>query len=67
MPTVLRLSRYRFHFYSNEGNEPAHIHVDTPEGECKFWLGPVELAKWLPPQSASKVEKYLLIYTMGEL
>lgn len=45
MPTVLRLGRYRFHFYSNEGNEPAHIHVDAPEGECKFWLNPVELAK----------------------
>ena len=30
----------RFHFYSDEGHEPAHIHVRTPEGECKFWLEP---------------------------
>lgn len=38
MPTVLRIGPFRFHFYSDEGNEPAHIHIRTPEGECKFWL-----------------------------
>ena len=45
MPTVLRLLNWRFHFYSDEGSEPAHIHVDTGEGECKFWLAPVRLAR----------------------
>ena len=40
MPTVLRIGRYRFHFYSDERNEPPHIHVRTPERECKFWLEP---------------------------
>ncbi|MBY0579177.1 MAG: DUF4160 domain-containing protein [Burkholderiales bacterium] len=45
MPTVLRLSGWRFHFYSDEGTEPAHIHVDTGNGECKFWLAPVRLAR----------------------
>jgi len=44
MPTVLRIGEYRFHFYSDEGCEPAHIHVRTPSGECKFWLEPVKLA-----------------------
>ncbi|MBI5463648.1 MAG: DUF4160 domain-containing protein [Ignavibacteriales bacterium] len=29
MPTVLRLGPFRFHFYSNEMNEPAHIHVSS--------------------------------------
>lgn len=38
MPTVLRLLNWRFHFYSDEGSEQAHIHVDTGDGECKFWL-----------------------------
>jgi hypothetical protein len=29
-----------------EGQEPAHIHVRTPDGECKFWLEPtVRLAR----------------------
>jgi hypothetical protein len=44
MPTVMRIGSFRFHFYSDEGSEPAHIHVRTPEGECKFWLEPVLLA-----------------------
>ena len=43
MPTVLRIGSFRFHFYSDEGNEPPHIHVRTAEGECKFWLVPVIL------------------------
>ncbi len=45
MPTVLRVRRFRFHFYSDEGTEPPHIHVRAPEGEGKFWLNPIELAK----------------------
>lgn len=44
MPTVLRIGSFRFHFYSDEGFEPAHIHVRTPDGECKFWLDPITLA-----------------------
>ena len=44
MPTVLRVGPYRFHFYSDESHEPAHIHVRSPDGECKFWLEPIGLA-----------------------
>ena len=38
MPTVLFLWGWRFHFYSNEGNEPIHIHVQKGDGDCKYWL-----------------------------
>ncbi|WP_417911970.1 DUF4160 domain-containing protein [Candidatus Electronema sp. TJ] len=44
MPTVLRIGRFRFHFYSDEGNDPTHIHVRYAGTECKFWLVPVGLA-----------------------
>jgi hypothetical protein len=44
MPTVLRVGRFRFFFFSNEGQEPAHIHVKSGSDEAKFWLEPVELA-----------------------
>jgi hypothetical protein len=44
MPTVLRIGPYRFFFYSNEGQEPAHIHISAGGDEAKFWLGPVTLA-----------------------
>lgn len=43
MPTIDRFRSYRFFFYSNEGVEPAHIHVESDEKWAKFWLEPVEL------------------------
>lgn len=59
MPTVLRIGAYRFHFYSDEGKEPPHIHVETPEGECKFWLQPIRLArnKGVPALAVRKIER----------
>ncbi|WP_242513355.1 DUF4160 domain-containing protein [Halochromatium salexigens] len=45
MPTVLRIKGLRFHFYSDEGTEPAHIRIRGAEGECKFWLSPISLAR----------------------
>ena len=44
MPTVLRVGRFRFFFFSNEGNEPPHIHVKAAEQEAKYWLDPMQLA-----------------------
>jgi hypothetical protein len=38
MPTVLLIAGWRFFFYSNENNEPIHIHVQKAEKECKFWI-----------------------------
>ena len=38
MPTVLRIGGLRFFFFSNESNEPAHIHVEQAECYAKFWL-----------------------------
>jgi hypothetical protein len=42
MPTVFRAGRFRFFFYSNEGQrrEPLHIHVEQSDTEAKFWLRP---------------------------
>ena len=59
MPTVLRIGQYRFHFYSNEMDEPAHIHISTSDGECKFWLSPILLAKNrdLPPYQLREIER----------
>ena len=38
MPTVLLIHGWRFFFYSNESNEPIHIHAEKGDMECKFWL-----------------------------
>jgi hypothetical protein len=45
MPTVLRWNGYRFYFFSNEGSEPPHIHVDKAGHTAKFWLEEVALAR----------------------
>lgn len=45
MPAILRIGRYRFFFFSNESNEPPHIHVESGDQYGKFWLEPVEMAK----------------------
>jgi hypothetical protein len=41
---VLRVGRFRFTFFSNEGNESPHIHVKAGRDEAKFWLNPISLA-----------------------
>jgi Domain of unknown function (DUF4160) len=43
MPTVFVFNGFRFFFYSNENNEPIHIHVEKADDAAKFWLDPVEL------------------------
>ena len=45
MPTVLIIGKFRFFFFSNEGSEPIHIHVESDEKYAKFWLKPVQLAR----------------------
>lgn len=44
MPTILRIKGYRFFFFSLEGNEPPHIHIEHGDKVAKFWLKPVNLA-----------------------
>ena len=44
MPTVLPVGRYRFYFFSDEGQEPPHIHIKAAEDQAKFWLDPIALA-----------------------
>ena len=45
VPTVLRLRGIRFFFFSNEPNEPIHIHVESHDKYAKFWLEPLQVAK----------------------
>jgi hypothetical protein len=44
MPTVLRWGPYRAFFYSNEGSEPAHIHVRCGDMEAKLRLHDLSVA-----------------------
>jgi hypothetical protein len=44
VPTVLRWGSYRAFFYSNEGTEPAHIHVRAGDKEVKIWIHDLAVA-----------------------
>jgi hypothetical protein len=44
MPTILKVKGCRFFFFSMEGNEPPHIHIEHGDKVAKFWLDPVNLA-----------------------
>jgi hypothetical protein len=44
-PTVFRHGPYRFYFFSRE-EVRMHVHVQSADGEAKFWLEPeIELAR----------------------
>ena len=45
MPTVLREGPYRLFFFSNEGDEPPHVHVRAGGSVAKFWLEAVRLER----------------------
>jgi hypothetical protein len=45
VPTVLIEAGFRFHFFSADGHEPPHIHVDKDGRRAKVWLGDVRVAK----------------------
>ena len=45
MPTIRGLpGPFRLYFYSSDCAEPMHVHARRGDGECKFWLDPLELA-----------------------
>ena len=44
MPNLGRIGPYRFFFYSNEGSELPHVHVESERSTAKLWLTPVSVA-----------------------
>ena len=55
MPTVLLIDGFRFFFYSNESNEPPHVHVTKGDGDGKIWLEPATQLAYL--HSFTKTEE----------
>jgi len=44
VPTALRRGPFRFFFYSNEGHEAPHVHVQRETMIAKVWLAPPRIA-----------------------
>jgi hypothetical protein len=45
VPVIARVGPYRFFFYSNENDEPPHVHVQRERKLAKFWLDEVSLVE----------------------
>lgn len=45
MPTIFRFGPYRFFFFSNEGTEPPHVHVESAGNYAKYWINPVKFER----------------------
>ena len=62
MPTVWRNGPFRFFFYSNEGTEPPHAHVQEGRKLAKFWLNPISLAasKHFQSHELSRLERLIV-------
>ena len=45
VPTSLRIGPYRFFFYANGRDEPAHAHVQRERNTAKFWIDPVRIER----------------------
>ncbi len=46
MPTALEINGYKFKFFSNENDEPAHVHITKGKGNAKIWLEPAVLVEY---------------------
>lgn len=68
MPTILIVNGFRFYFYSNENDEPIHVHIKKAEGNAKFWLEPIEEEYSYGFTSAQKKEiKHILKINQQQL
>jgi hypothetical protein len=61
MPTVLRVGAYRFFFYSSDGREPPHVHVEAADNTAKFWLSPLQVTRsqGFSDRELRKIEKII--------
>jgi len=61
MPKVLYLKGYEFFFYSNEGNEPMHIHIGKAGAIGKIWLEPDVEISFMYGFSSREIKEILII------
>lgn len=63
MPKILFKKGFNFFFYSNENNEPAHIHVSKGTADGKIWLEPTFSIAYLYGFTSSEEKDIIEITT----
>ena len=66
MSAILRIRSYRF-FFSREGLEPPHVHIEEGDRYAKFWLSPVAVAASRGFRSHELTELSRLVKEDGQL
>lgn len=67
MPTLLLVNGLRFFFYSNESQEPIHVHVTKGEANGKIWLEPsVEAAYLIGFNNSDKINILKIVQENSE-
>ncbi|MBI5850311.1 MAG: DUF4160 domain-containing protein [Planctomycetes bacterium] len=59
MRTIRKFGSTRYFFFSNEGDEPPHVHVEDGEALAEFWLQPVAFmsSHKFPNHKLRKIER----------
>jgi hypothetical protein len=63
MPTIFIINGFRFFFYSNENNEPPHVHIVKGSASGKVWLEPSIIIAYLHGFSNAEHKDILKIVT----
>jgi hypothetical protein len=61
MPTILLVNGFRFFFYSADGDEPIHVHVQRGMGDGKIWLQPEIKIEYMVDFKAREEQQILQI------
>ena len=65
MPNVLTEAGFRVFFYSDEGFEPPHVHIEYQGAVSKFWINSVQFAGTMG-MNAAQIKKASLIVKKHE-
>lgn len=62
MPTIFAVNGFRFFFFSNENNEPIHVHVEKADAAAKWWLEPIteEYSYGFSPKDRKEIRKLIV-------
>jgi hypothetical protein len=62
MPTVIVIRGFRFFFFSNENQEPIHIHVEKADAAAKWWIEPIaeEYSYGFSSKDRKEIEKLIV-------
>ncbi|MDQ3683674.1 MAG: DUF4160 domain-containing protein [Bacteroidota bacterium] len=65
---MLRHQGFRFFFYSNENDEPMHVHVEKAEAVGKIWLEPeIKIAYMYDFSTREQAQIFSLVITNIEI